>query len=190
MTQRMLREVTFGAVLLGRVGKTQEEIATDCGVSRALVGHWRNGLRVPSEAHQARLEVRHSIPRSSWQEAPPAAVAARLGAQALRESNGRSSGSGGPSEGTRELALRLAGKATSLLDRIEQDEEASYRERAAVMTAVLQTLRLLAMCESDEEKLLRSPHWQRLEEKICEALQPFPEAADAVSKALNRSNAA
>lgn len=174
-----------GAVLLGRCGATQPEIARACGKSRALVGHWRNGLRVPTEEDQATLETKWRIPRSAWREPW---VSETEGAQAAPSPPAAQPRTVPLS--ARQMARENADDAAKLKQTALADNSLGARERAAVIEAADRCAKFLRACETDEERLVESEAWRRLERALTEALRPFPKAALAAAEAIASMRAA
>lgn len=95
----------------------------------------------------------------------------------------------------RERCHSLLATAEQLIERAATDEEASYRDRAALITAAKGALELLGRFSGEigpaaEILVIDSPRWKRIEAKIAEALVPYPDAAKAVAKALQDLEAA
>lgn len=95
----------------------------------------------------------------------------------------------------KERCAKLLATAETLIERAAADDEASYRDRAALITAAKGALELLGRFSGEigpaaEILVIDSPRWKRIEAKIAEALVPYPEAAKAVAKALQDMEAA
>lgn len=171
-----------GAVLLSRLDATIEEVASTVGRSKSLVGAWRTGDRSPTEGDRIALEARYGVPRSAWDEPATTprgkALPRRPEAPVVSDDERQ--------RGAHELAQELAKRATELLAKVDQDKEAGYRERAAVMTAANQAMALLLRCETDEAKILRSPSWARIQRTIVELVKPHPKLALQIADALEQ----
>jgi len=95
----------------------------------------------------------------------------------------------------RARCLKLVGQVEALIEQADGDEDISWRERAALITAAKGALELLGRFTGEigpaaELMIVESPKWKRIEAKIAEALAPYPEAAAAVAKALEELEAA
>jgi hypothetical protein len=169
---------SLGAAHLSRVGKTQEEIAAELRVSRALVGHWLTGTRVPGRERRPLLQACYSIDPEAW-DAPEVATAPATAPAPLDW------GDGSP----RAKAERLERMVRELLDGLAADPKATPLERARVMASAAATLSLLGRLtgetqEISEHRIVRLPAWRRLVDRVLAALRPHPEALASVSEAL------
>ncbi|WP_437567896.1 hypothetical protein [Sorangium sp. So ce542] len=89
----------------------------------------------------------------------------------------------------RARCLSLVEKVELLVREAVEDEEASWRDRAALIVAAKGALELLGRFTGEigpasELIIVDSPKWKRIEAAISKALAPFPDAAAAVAKAL------
>jgi len=95
----------------------------------------------------------------------------------------------------RARCLKLVEQVEALIEQADSDEDISWRERAALITAAKGTLELLGRFTGEigpaaELMIVESPKWKRIEAAIAKALAPYPEAAAAVAKALEELEAA
>ena len=95
----------------------------------------------------------------------------------------------------RARCLKLVEQVEALIEQADSDEDISWRERAALITAAKGTLELLGRFTGEigpaaELMIVESPKWKRIEATIAKALAPYPEAAAAVAKALEELEAA
>lgn len=95
----------------------------------------------------------------------------------------------------KERCRDLLAVVEQLIQQAATDEEASYRDRAALITSAKGSLELLGRLTGEigpaaEILVIDSPRWKRIEAKIAAALAPYPEAARAVAKALEDMEAA
>ena len=90
---------------------------------------------------------------------------------------------------TLEAVVELASRADAALNRALTDPNASHRDRAAAVHACARALRDLAVLrgelEPTEASILRSAAWSRCVGVIVEVLRGYPEAARAVSVAID-----
>lgn len=172
-------ERSHGAVLLARTGRTQEDVATICDVSRSLASHWISGRRKPSPENRAILDRELKIAPHTFDEAPPA----------LEKPKRR--GKAPPAEAVAAISVRA--RATALDQMVHQlmadvaKGEPALRARVAQSAA--RTLEILGKItgetrEMPEERVLRLPAWRKIQDRLVEVLSPFPEALRAVGEAL------
>lgn len=163
-----------GAVLLLAVDKTNEELADDLEVSKALVGHWKTGRRTPAGKSRRKLEQLHGIPRASWDKPH------------RPKANGETKVKTNASLSTLEIAQRLRASAS------EQLIEAANLppvERGRIERHVRDTIRMVSSITGegltiDEKKILKTPAWARLEAAILKVLEPHPKLMRELGEAL------
>lgn len=153
------------------------EIAAECGVSKALVSNWRTGIRLPSPDARERLELAYGIPQDEWDvrhasdepapsmeldpDAPPLESTLRmLDAQLMRLANGGTDEDFKQAEGIRKM---LATRAQQEKDKRTID---AYIERAVINPT-------------------RQPFYQRAVNLVVDALKPHPDALRDVLAALD-----
>ena len=155
------------------------DIATECGVSKALVSNWRTGLRLPSPDARERLELAYGIPQDEWDvrhvdesapvadaveldpDAPPLESTLRmLDQQLMRLANGGTDEDFKQAEGIRKM---LATRAQQEKDKRTID---AYIERAVINPT-------------------RQPFYQRTVNLVVDALKPHPDALRDVLAALD-----
>ncbi|MCC6557282.1 MAG: hypothetical protein IT372_30390 [Polyangiaceae bacterium] len=95
----------------------------------------------------------------------------------------------------RARCLALAERVEALVHQAVEDEDASWRDRAALVSAAKGTLELLGRFTGEinsttELVITESPKWKRIEAAIAAALAPYPDAAAAVARALHELEAA
>ena len=154
------------------------DIAAECGVSKALVSNWRTGLRLPSPDARERLELAYGIPQDEWDvrhvdesapaaeveldaDAPPLESTLRmLDQQLMRLANGGTDEDFKQAEGIRKM---LATRAQQEKDKRTID---AYIERAVINPT-------------------RQPFYQRAVNMVVDALKPHPDALRDVLAALD-----
>lgn len=187
-----------GAVLLGKVDATQDEIAKKCGTSRQAVQKWLSGASRPGAPQRKKLLRFFKVPVASWDEATVAKVAQRLAAtapaaeqledadaldKALDELDGQPTGD---PESTTALAEQLGAwcrRALAYLRTADVDGKA-----ATVADKLGRTIERVAKLrgELDVVNVLKLPQWKAIERGLETALQGHPEAARAVEAAFRR----
>jgi hypothetical protein len=106
---------------------------------------------------------------------------------ALRRSPGGDGELRGAAATAKERCRALLVKVENLIDQAESDDEASYRDRAALVTAAKGLLELLGRFTGE---IGPGTEWKQIEAAIAEALTPYPEAAKAVALKLQAMEAA
>jgi hypothetical protein len=150
------------------------EVAVDFGVSknslaRHLKDHTRLSIPVPPKK-KARARAEEAPP------APPVTVP-----------------SGGQTLAKTEIAA-LFRSVRELVKQAEKDEAVSYSEKASLMRAAIQALKLLGQLTGEigqnEASLVASPQWKRFTAVLLDVLRPHPEALKAVVAKLEHMEAA
>jgi transcriptional regulator with XRE-family HTH domain len=174
-----------GAQLLRETRASLAEIADAAGVnSRETVRRWLAGEKVPAAENRAKLEGAFGVPRESWDE-PAIEGTPNRRAQHPRQSIEKRAAR---SSGRREAERRLR-------EEIDQLNQMHAGGNLSTSTAIaLSRTRLRALAELgkitgetltiDESKILRLPAWRRIEDAIAKALEPWPDAARALARAL------
>lgn len=170
-------------MLLARTGRTQEDVATICDVSRSLASHWISGRRKPSPENRAILERELKIAPHTFDEAPPAPAPEKATKQ-----HGKP-----PPPAKAVAAISVRARATAL-DQMVHKLMADVAKgepalRARVAQSAARTLEILGKItgetrEMPEERVLRLPAWRKIQDRLVEVLSPFPEALRAVGEAL------
>jgi hypothetical protein len=171
------------------------------------VSNWSTGRRTPTPAWRRKISKRHpDVVASLWEAPPPPpqASAAAQAAQAEPAPPSTPASSTPPptaahraaqtpaafvvQESPEVVARDTVRRLRRELDRLDDDPEATSRERASVSTALTSATRLLARLsgalEISQSQILRSPHWQAIQQTIVDALRPWPESLAAAHKAL------
>jgi transcriptional regulator with XRE-family HTH domain len=168
-----------GAILLSRVGLTQETIAAELGVTRVRVAQFQTGSHRPGPANRAIFKRVYGIPEVAWDDfaVPPPAIPA----------------SPPPPDEPWSLARRIERFQRILdksLDELESsDAHATPYERAKVQKSLVGTIAELGKLTGeslliDETKIIRLPRFRRIMAIISKALEPWPDAMRAVGEAL------
>jgi transcriptional regulator with XRE-family HTH domain len=173
-------KLSRGAVLLGKLACSQKEIAEIVGRSGATVSHWRNGERVPVIEDRLKLQATYGIPSGAWDEEPNNKPVGHGSNTAELPTEERA-------QTAKEMAQSLARQAQRNIELMERDEELPFRERNRLITACTSAIKLLAQCELDEAKIVRSPQWAALKKLIIDALEPFDDATAAVVVAFEEA---
>jgi hypothetical protein len=154
---------------------SEAELAAQVGCGVAVVGHWRRGRRTPGEAHRHKLELLLGIPRRSWDVAPGAEVTQETPAPAVDADD----------DGT--LAIAKA-QIDSILKELKSEgltDDGGRRLRDTLAKLLALRARLERDRDLLEDRVVREhPAWARTRAAILRALKPYPEAASAVSQAL------
>lgn len=169
-----------GAVLLTRVGSTQDAIAQKLDVSPSIVAHWQVGSRRPGMPNRKLLFETYGIPLESWDEAPSASPLAR----AVETPEAITAGTA-QTVAVRATALEAA--ADSLMTFVTVEGNATPHERAKVINSLAHTLNNLRRLKGEampEGKVLRHPQWVALKEAVLRALARHPAARLDVISAL------
>jgi len=173
--------VTEGRRLLRELEGSNAGIAEKLGCSKALVGHWRLGTRLPSDAHKEKMELLFGIPRRSWDVKPNAKLHTSTPSTVVLT---RATSE----EGGDDTMRITTGQINTILMTLKGDELTD--SAAAKMRDTLQKLLALrARMERDrdllEDKVVREhPEWVRIKAVIVAALKPYPEAAKAIAEVL------
>lgn len=166
-----------GSVAFAKLPGTAEEWAAKLGKSVAAVNGYRRGGRKPPAAVRDQI---HELggPAPPWWDQPPAATSPRR--------IPRDFGEQASPEATRQLADKLQGIASALLDEIDSDPDLGARIRNAEKAGSLiaQLGKITGIAISNERQILASPAWARVEEAIETALHPWPDAMRAVAAEL------
>lgn len=203
-----------GARALARLGLTDKAIGERVGRSRSLVGHWRSGRRLPNDEDRVKLEelgvpggwwdqfdkpaASTSSSKSTASKRPPAPLPLATTASQLVP-NAQATDWSAVLEQRAQLLLGLLDQqildAQATPEPSEDDEDGegmaglAPMERSKVASSAAATLEKLGritgeVLQISEARLLRTPAWRRIEGTIVTALQPYPEALQAVAVAL------
>lgn len=176
---------TEGQRLLLEVAASQAEVAAAVGASRAAVGFWRRGEKLPGATARAKLKAAYGIDPTAWDR--------KVGAPASRPAASTASA---PTSAPKRLSARAS---TSTLDEVneqlemlralQRDDELLAGERVRLADSVGKLLAIKARLERDQELLedrivRQHPFYARLKGAVLEALKSHPDAARDVAEAL------
>jgi transcriptional regulator with XRE-family HTH domain len=167
--QRQLLEITG----------TEDELAAKLGYSRAIIGHWRRGIRLPGVGARYKLDLLCSIPPWTWDvepgvEVPTEPTPKNTDGEQLREDDDtldivrkqllevrETLATEGLTDSARLKLLDTSAKLLALRNRLERDRELQ------------------------EDRIVREhPAWLRIKAAMLKALEPYPEAAAAIAEAI------
>lgn len=168
--------------MLVAMSGTQVELAQKFGVGRRTWIRWCNGESTPGAKERARVHEEGGPPPEAWDELLPE------GAPAPRP---RSEPPGplepASAEATRELAAQLHRMAQEQI-RALQDAGAEDPKLLSKMSSladiVVQLGKLTGAAGIDEKRIVASPAWGRVWDRMCAALAPWPDAVAACAAAL------
>jgi len=167
--QRQLLEITG----------SEDGLAAQIGCSRAIVGHWRRGSRLPGVAARHKLELLFGIPRKAWGVQPGGEVP-----EAVKQTNisvDKLSTDGD----TLDIARQQLCEVLEALRNPELTESAQLKLRDTAAKLLALRSRLERDRELLEDRIVREhPEWLRIKTAIIKALTPYPEAAAAVAEAI------
>lgn len=186
-------EHTVASFAFRRLTDAGETIAAKVGCSKTSVSLYRNARVVPNDDTKARIEAVYGIPFADWLRplsslaSPLAALETRLPPEA-KQDGGSLSHTGVTAEAL-EMASAMLSEARALSAAVQSDPEATPGERARVLSSCMSTVtaagKLLGLtAEIDERKIRKTPAWRRIEDRIVEALRPWPAALRALAEAL------
>ncbi len=142
-------------------------------------------------AQQAQLEALAAALKQSSDTGQAVAIAPR---HLLRAADRPSAPAPEPTT-TRELGARALSEAQALLEQVHRlradaDEVEDPNRRARLLSNCANQLtqlgKLLGLsAEIDERKIIRTPAWRRLRDRLLEALRPYPDALRAIVEVLN-----
>ncbi len=130
---------------------------------------------MPGEAYRHKLELLFGIPRRSWDVSPG------------KELPGPNLTAAGPGTDDDTLTITKV-QIDAILDGLK-DKTLTNAAAAKLRDTMAKLLALRARMERDQEMLedravREHPEWTRTKAAILRALGPYPEAAEAVAKAL------
>lgn len=184
MTKRLRSE---GAIQLGKIGRTDEELAARLDCKRAQVTQWRLAIRTPGTANRTRMRDKLKIPVPSWDVFPRGAPRADVIASTPLDYEPASPSADDGS--VQAKAKRLERLVRSMLDAIEVDKSLTTMERFRLSTDVHNLLDKLGKLTGEsqqmpETRILRLPAWRIIQERTIAALRPFPKALAAFVSAV------
>jgi len=175
-----------GQRMLLHVEGTLTAIANEIGArSPQSVLDWKHGKRVPAPEARARMQAVFGIPIAAWSMMPKTVVL-DAGAPQLPPSMALADPNA-PIPSTLDSCLRLL----ATIQRDSCNPHLLAAERVKLVDAEARILKLRADLERNaeltEDRYVRDhPAWHKCKRAIAAALVPFPEAARAVTDALER----
>lgn len=168
---------SHGAVLLAGLGRTEEELAAVFGVARSSVGAWLRGEYGPSTKQRAAGEAL-GIPATAWDVPPP-----RLPPESASQAP--------PGRGVSLLddVPAIRDRVQRLMLEVESDPSSTPLERSKVLGSCAATISVLAKATGEfnhGRQLMKLPMWRQIRQAIERALAPYPDAAEALGKELER----
>ncbi len=172
-------------------------VAGALGRSSGAIRNIAAGRRLPGGALVAAIATAYGIPEADWerppeegprsgQGAPEAVGPPGAAAEAMPPPEAPSQPEATASEASDPKALAM--KTIERLGRDLDDPDGTPKERATIATAMTSATRLLAKVSGSIEltpsQVLRSPTWRQLQGVVIDALRPYPQALEAISKAL------
>lgn len=171
-----------GAILLARIGVTQEEMAAETGIHQTRISNYLTGIRKPGPGRRRLFLRRYKVPIESWDEAPDAkATLARTSPSPAPP----------PVVDVQARALRLQSMVDETLDRVMRNKKTTPLERTKVLASAATTIAVIGKLTGDaqqisEQRIARLPAWRRIKDEMMRALTPWPDAMRAVGEALVR----
>lgn len=205
MTKRKRSE---GAIQLGKIGRTDEELAARLGRKREQVSYWKTGARVPAAASRELLFAELKIPVEAWDQYPRGST--RVEAIGGAPTGGVIASTPIDYEpaklvddgSVRAKAARLDRLVRSMLDVIDQEQAKAMVEGGEKPTVgLIERFRLATDAHKlldklgrltgetqqiSESRLLRLPAMRRILDRVTGALKPYPAALAAVGAALEQ----
>ena len=164
-----------GAVMLASLGMTQESIASKSRVNRVQIARFQNGGGKPGPANRAIFERVFQIPPSSWDvpaepAKPPRKALEAPGAPMARD----------------EIIRRLQANLVAAIRQLDDPSSTPYEKTRTVDKAAeaLTKLGKLTGETLSEWEVMNLPKFAPIAETIRRALLPWPEAEQALRKAL------
>lgn len=203
MTKRVNVPTNRGQQLLISTGLSLSKIANGLQCSAPTVSGWRNGETLPQKRYRAKLEAVYAIPRASWDqppdnvappvdeepgEAPPAMTPAQATDAPIQPAQSNLPPYPPPPKNASTLDNALHSLACLRHDLKHRPMTAAARSK--VRADEIRAINLIAKLEEREELseskyVDKHPRWIELRTRILAALEPYPEAAQAVIDALS-----
>ncbi len=157
-----------GTLALLRLGKTQPQIASTLGVSKAIVAMWQSGDRTPSLPNRRAMLEKFKIALEAWDEEQDTPLSVRPSAP---RAEWRDSAS------TSRIEL-LQASVDEELEMLKSDVEMTPLERTKVRESIARTLNSIRRYKGEEVsevKVLKHPKWQEIWAVLLDVLQDEPE---------------
>jgi len=160
-------------------------VALAIGCSKAQAGYWRAGQKIPSPPSRAKLLAVYGIPPSAWDIAPGAAIPLESDAEVEEiEADDADPGDTLAQTDAAIASVRRALHRSGLTDAARSKKEDTHAKLLALKARLERDRELV------EDRVVRDhPAWLRIKNAICAALEPWPDAAQAVAEALRELEA-
>jgi transcriptional regulator with XRE-family HTH domain len=167
---------TEGQRLLLAVDASLQKIADEVECSKAIVGYWRQGKKLPSAELRAKLHAAYAIPPAAWESAPNAEALVEEPPATLVDDLDNAD------------PLSILSHQISQLRRELQNRNLSETARSNKQDQLTKNLGLRVRIEKDKalalDALLRSRDWDALASDMVGVLRPWPDAAEALARWL------
>lgn len=183
-----------GAFELSKVGGDLATIAHTCGVSVAAVSQWRAGLRTPSDVNRKLLHKQYAIDPKAWDQPMPQQARKQVPDVApIAVTDLASAQAAIVAEAGRQLAILQAAVSSIASDPLASPQEVIRSSSDAAKALALLGKLTGTTLDISPKQMLASPAWRQIEAQIVAALEPWPDALEALAAALggtpNEANA-
>jgi len=169
-----------GQRLFRNVEGSEKDLAKKIGVGRAIIGHWRRGLRIPSDVQRKKLELLFGIPVKAWDVPAWARFYDSSPKDKLKPLEVEKK------TDTLSIAKRQVKDIVESLDNDDLTDGAQAKLRDTLAKVLALQSRLERDQELREDRYVREhPSWVALKSKLVNALEPYPQAAKAVLLVLS-----
>lgn len=171
-----------GSVALQRLGERQVDIAERVQVDQSLVARWGTGERTPTPAQRKLLRTELGIPIGAWDK-PPQAAPSIPPTKEVKSTplNGVSFRT--ETQRLYDETIRLRERAEYYRDRNNDKMYLKVLREAAVQQTLLGRL-LGVTTQISEERIVRTPAFRNVVDRILSAVAPWPEALRAIIETL------
>ncbi len=196
MTKRKQSE---GALQLGRLGRTDDELAVRLECKREQVSYWKNGVRIPAPASRAKLFRVLKIPIDAWDQYPRGSSQAAAIGGVVASTPIDYEVWAGDDGSVSAKAKRLDRLVRSMLDVLEAEKAHDDSTPREAKLHTLEQFRLATDAHAlldkigkltgetqqiPESRIVRLPAMRRILDRCVGALKPYPAALAAFSEAL------
>jgi hypothetical protein len=172
-------------------------------VDQSVVSAWIAGTKLPPPPHRRTLQKRYGIDPGAWDTSGlrPTAPATPV-PSAVTSPRGGSTPAPGGGKGAPHRVLvgddpfsttsALQREIQAQFDALTLEVDAAPSEKATITQKLASALATLAKLKAQDmgKHLLATPQWRALETELFAALEPYPEAAEAVAARLEAFDAA
>ncbi|MCP3886471.1 MAG: hypothetical protein GY700_13575 [Propionibacteriaceae bacterium] len=178
--------VTEGRRLLKEVEEVDQAIADKMELGKAIVGHWRNGRRLPSEINRHKLELLYGIPPRSWDVSPGTDLTdGEIPPTNTRIVNSINARTRGDDNDALVMAMEQIDEIKIDLGNVNLTDAAKAKLRDTLTKLIALKVRIERDRDLLEDRVVREhPEWLKLKSRILEALKPHPEVAKAVAESI------